>query len=255
MRRPTALIILVVLALAGCRGMESDNPPIHPNLNMDFQNRFDPQEANSFFEDNRSMRPIVPGTIARGTLREDVVFYEGRAEDGSYVEQMPLPTTRELLARGQERYDIYCTPCHGAVGDGEGIITTGGYGYTPAPTYHSDRLRDVADGYLYDTIANGIRTMPAYGHQVPPADRWAIVAYVRALQRSQYASPSDVPAGIREDVQREAQDAAAGAEPPADETQAETDEGQTGATEADEGDVNGESGLQDGTDATATENG
>ena len=226
--------------------MDSDKPPVHLNLNMDFQERFDPQEANPFFADNRSMRPPVPGTVARGTLREDVAFYEGRTGGGSFVEEMPVPTTRELLMRGQSRYNIFCAPCHGGAGDGEGIITTGGYGYTPAPTYHSDRLREAADGYLYDTIANGVRTMPSYGHQVPPADRWAIVAYIRALQRSQYASPEDVPAGIRSDVERAAQDAGESPEPPADEQQA-ADEAEGADDEA------SEASPQDTADTTATE--
>ena len=190
----------MAIATAGCRGMESDNQPVHVVLNMDFQPRFDPQERNPFFADNRSMRMPVPGTVARGLLNEDVRFYEGRDESGGYVARLPLPTTRELLVRGGERYDIYCTPCHGRAGDGKGIVTTGGYGYTPAPTYHSDRLRQVSDGYLYDVIANGVRTMPAYGHQVPPADRWAITAYIRALQRSQYAREEDVPPSIRAEI-------------------------------------------------------
>ncbi len=115
---------------------------------------------------------------------------------------MPIPLTIELLEHGQTRYDIFCTPCHGAAGDGEGIITTGDFGYTPATTYHSDRLREVTDGYLYDVITNGVRTMPAYAHQIPVADRWAIVAYVRALQRSQNASESDVPAVLLDDIRR-----------------------------------------------------
>ncbi len=219
--------------------MESDKPPIHPNLNMDFQERFDPQEANPFFEDNRSMRMPVPGTIARGMLRDDVVFYEGRTQAGAFVDRLPLPTTRELLSRGQSRYDIFCAPCHGGVGDGEGLITTGGYGYTPAPTYHSDRLREVADGYLYDTIANGVRTMPSYRHQVSPADRWAIVAYVRALQRSQYASPEDVPPGIRADVRSTAP--------------ASTDEVDAAEGVDEQPDSNTGASSEDGADTTATE--
>ncbi len=195
---------MAALVLVSCRGTKSGDPPIHLNLNMDYQERFDPQEANPFFADNRSMRPLVPGTVARGMLRDDVVFYEGRTRAGGFVDRMPVPTTRELLARGQERYNIYCTVCHGEVGDGEGIVTAGGYGYTPAPSYHTERLRGETDGYMYDVIANGVRTMPPYGHQVPPADRWAIVAYIRALQRSQYANPDDVPANLRADVAREA---------------------------------------------------
>lgn len=184
----------LALLLTGCRGMESEAPPIHPNLNMDFQERFDPQEANPFFANNMAMRTPVPGTVARGLLRDDVPFYQGRTEAGAYVAQMPVPITRELLVRGRERYDIYCAMCHGKAGDGQGIIMTGGYGYTPAPTYHDERLRGVADGYLYDVITNGVRNMPAYAQQVPVADRWAIVAYIRALQRSQHAAEGDIPA-------------------------------------------------------------
>lgn len=217
MRSAIKLILLAALVLGGCRGMDSDEPPIHLNLNMDYQERFDPQEANPFFADNRSMRPLVPGTVARGTLREDVAFFEGRTAGGGFVGRMPVPTTRELLERGQERYNIYCAVCHGEAGDGQGIISTGGYGYTPATSYHDDRLRQAPDGYLYDVISNGVRTMPPYGHQVQPADRWAIVAYIRALQRSQYASAEDVPADVRGGISRRA---TSGDAPAADTTDA-----------------------------------
>lgn len=215
MNKATTLILLATFALASCRGTEHGHTPVHLNLNMDYQERYDAQEANSFFADNRSMRMPVPGTVARGMLREDARFYAGLNEDGSYVAELPVPTTIELLERGRRRYDIFCTPCHGAAGDGEGIITTGGFGYTPAPTYHSDRLREVTDGYLYDVIANGVRTMPAYDYQIPAADRWAIVAYVRALQRSQYATESDVPPSIRTQIRQ-------GAGEPAPEAAADT---------------------------------
>ena len=200
MRSATAVILLSTLALGACRGTESGSSPVHLVRNMDAQERFDPQEANSFFADGRAMRPVVPGTVARGMLKEDSRFYEGRNEGGGYVDRVPLPMTRELLLRGQERFNIFCAPCHGRAGDGEGIITTGGFGFTPAPTFHSDRLRDISDGYLYEVIANGIRTMPAYGHQVPVADRWAITAYIRALQRSQNAAQEDVPASVRAEI-------------------------------------------------------
>lgn len=223
MKIPTPILLLAVLLLASCRGTEHEHTPIHLNLNMDYQERYDPQEANPFFADNRSMRPLVPGTVARGMLRENSEFYRGRTSDGSYVAEMPVPLTRALLERGQARYDIFCTPCHGAAGDGDGLITAGGFGYTPAPTYHNDRLREIEDGYLYDVIANGIRTMPAYGHQVPVADRWAIVAYIRALQRSQYADPGDVPPSIRAEIQTEA-GAPAGAAIPAEDAAADTTE-------------------------------
>lgn len=219
MTKATTLILFAAFALASCRGTEHGHTPIHLNLNMDHQERFDAQEANSFFADNRSMRMPVPGTVARGMLREDTRFYTGLSADGSYVAELPVPTTMELLERGRRRYDIFCTPCHGAAGDGEGIITAGGFGFTPAPTYHSDRLREATDGYMYDVIANGVRTMPAYDYQIPPADRWAIVAYVRALQRSQYAAESDVPPSIRSQIQPSAGQSAA----PADTTAAPAD--------------------------------
>ena len=206
-----ALIVLLIASIAvlsGCRAMEKDEPPIHPNLNMDFQERFDPQERNWFFADTRAMRPTVPGTVPRGFLREDRAFYYGAESAGAFVTTFPLPVTIDLVERGQERYDIFCAPCHGASGDGQGIITTGGYGYTPAPSFHTDRLRDMPVGEIYSIIVNGVRTMPPYASQVPVADRWAIVSYIRALQRSQNADLEDVPASMRSDLREMA--AAAG---------------------------------------------
>ncbi len=204
----TASLLVGALVLGGCRGMKSEDPPIHPNMNMDIQNRFDPQEANPLFADNAAMRKPPSGTVARGLLRADSRYFAGRTEEGEYVEQMPVPVNRALLERGQERYEIFCTVCHGAAGDGNGIIMTGqsnvtgqGYGYTPAPTYHSERLREVTDGYIYDVVANGVRNMPGYAQQIPVADRWAIVAYVRALQRSQNADAADVPQSVISDAQ------------------------------------------------------
>jgi len=195
-RLPFGAAILAVLLLAGCRGTTTPEPPVHVSPNMDWQQRFDPQSANPFFADGRAMRPLVAGTVARGFLREDVRFYFGRDETGAFVRDIPLPMTRELLVRGQERYKIFCSVCHGPVGDGLGIIMTGEYGYVPAPTYHSDELRAQPDGYLYNVVVNGVRTMPGYGTQIPVADRWAIVSYVRALQRSQNADRADVPADV-----------------------------------------------------------
>ncbi len=199
--RPT-LVLAAVLALSGCRGMVSEAPPIHPNLNMDFQEKFEAQEANPYFADGRAMRMPVAGTVARGFLRSDASLYLGRTEAGGYVADMPVPVTRELLLRGQERYNIYCSVCHGKSGNGLGIIMTGGYGYTPAPSYHDDRLRDVEDGYVYDVISNGVRSMPGYAQQIAVADRWAIVAYIRALQRSQNAERGDLPADVLRQIEQ-----------------------------------------------------
>ena len=188
-------VLLSGLVLAGCRGSISEEPPVHLNRNMDFMERFEPQEANAFFDDGRAMRPPVPGTVARGMLKDDTRFYLGLEADGSYVQDLPVPITQEFVLRGRERYNIYCAVCHGRAGDGQGIVMTGGYGFAPIG-YHNDRLRQIEDGYIYDLIANGIRTMPAYGQQIPVADRWAITAYVRALQRSQNATEGDIPPDV-----------------------------------------------------------
>lgn len=190
------LVLLAALALplvlASCRGQISQQEPIHPNLNMDQQNRFEAQEQNPFFDDNRSMRMPVEGTVARGNLRADKAYYQGINPDSSFVGETPVELTRELLNRGQNRYNIYCTPCHGITGEGNGIIMEGQYGFVPAPSFHMDRIRNLPDGQLYSVIANGIRTMPAYGHQVKVQDRWAIVSYIRALQRSQNVSEEEM---------------------------------------------------------------
>jgi cytochrome c5 len=194
----SALMLLALLASGtiGCRGTTSSDPPVHVVLNMDFQEKFEAQEANTFYEDGRAMRPPPLGTVARGMLRADTRFAFGRQPDGRFVQDSPVEFTLDVLKRGKRGYEVFCVPCHGAVGDGKGIIMTGDYGFVPAPSYHDDRLRTVEDGYLYDVIANGIRNMPAYGYQMTPEDRWAVVGYIRALQRSQNASAQDVPQEI-----------------------------------------------------------
>jgi mono/diheme cytochrome c family protein len=200
--KPRILAVLLLgLALAGCKGTTFDEPPVHVNPNMDFQQRFDPQEENPFFADHRAMRPVVAGTVARGFLNADTRFFLGREADGTLVSALPVPVTRALLTRGQERYNIYCAPCHGEAGDGRGIIMTGNYGYVPAPTYHNADLIAQPDGHYYDVILNGVRSMPSYAQQVPVADRWAIVAYIRALQRSQNAALTDIPEAERSTLQ------------------------------------------------------
>jgi len=163
---------------------------------MDFQQRFDAQSYNPLFENEATMRKPIPGTVPRGQLRDDPQLHQGRTEEGTYVERAPIAVDRGVLERGKDRYEVYCTPCHGLTGDGNGIIMRGGYGYTPAPSYHTDQLRNVTDGYLYDVIANGVRNMPEYGHQISVRDRWAIVVYIRALQRSQNAGSEDLPEDV-----------------------------------------------------------
>ncbi len=196
MKRLFGISLMLVLVLAGCQGAISEKPPVHLNQNMDFQEKFEAQEANAFFADGRAMRPPVPGTVARGFLKEDVAWWTGKDANGDYV-ATPVELTMQVMERGQDRYNIYCSVCHGLAGDGNGIIMTGRYGFVPAPTFHSELLRAREDGYFFDVISHGVRSMPAYGQQVAVADRWAIVSYIRALQRSQYASSADVPENQR----------------------------------------------------------
>lgn len=201
--------VALPMVLASCRGQISEKPPVHPNMNMDQQRRFEAQERNEFFDDNRAMRQPVEGTIARGNLKEDEAYYQGITEDSSFVNEIPAELTKSFLYRGKDRYEVFCTPCHGLAGDGQGIIMTNNYGYVPAPSFHIDRLRNQSDGYIYSVIANGIRNMPSYAQQIPVQDRWAIVAYVRALQQSQNATEEEIQrynvdiASLREEYQQQ----------------------------------------------------
>ena len=161
---------------------------------MHDQPKFKPLAKNEFFSDRRSARPLVDGTIARGHLREDAVLYTGKA-DGKPVDTFPFAVSPAVMARGQERFDIFCAPCHGRTGDGDGMIVR--RGYRKPPTFHQDRLRQAAPGYTFDVITNGFGAMPDYAQQIPVRDRWAIVAYIKALQRSQHAAIDGVPAAAR----------------------------------------------------------
>ncbi len=160
---------------------------------MQDQPKFKPLAESDFYTDLRSARPPVDGTVARGQLHEDTYFYTGKIGNnpGDY---MPFPVTEELLARGQQRYNIYCAPCHSRVGDGNGVIPSRGFPRKP-PSFHTERLRKAPLGYFFDVMTNGFGAMPDYASQIPPRDRWAIVAYIRALQLSQGATAADVPAG------------------------------------------------------------
>jgi mono/diheme cytochrome c family protein len=162
-------------------------------IDMHVQPRQNPLSRSDFFADQRSERPPVEGTVARGQLHEDNYFYTGKAGNnpGDY---MPFPVTKDVLERGRERYDIYCAPCHSRVGDGNGFIPSRGFARKP-PSYHIQRLQKAPLGYFYDVITNGFGIMPDYASQIPPRDRWNIVAYVRALQLSQNATRADVPQG------------------------------------------------------------
>jgi mono/diheme cytochrome c family protein len=157
---------------------------------MHDQPKYEPLEASSFFDNGAASRPLVEGTVARGHLREDAAYHTGQA-GGAAVARNPLPIDAALLDRGQERYDIFCAPCHDRAGSGNGLVIQ--RGYRQPPSLHIDRLRDVPDGQLYHVITNGFGAMPDYRAQIAVRDRWAIVAYIRALQLSQRAALADVP--------------------------------------------------------------
>lgn len=201
MRYLVSGLVLTVVALSslGCvRGRPSDDPPIHLNPNMDRQQKYLPQAQSEFFVDGMTMRKPVAGTVARGELNEDNAYYRGRDERDSLIAKIPVAVTMQLLQRGQERFNIYCSPCHGKIGDGKGIVVQ--RGMLPPPSFHDERILKVPDGHIFDVISNGIRNMPTYRHQIPVPDRWAIVAYLRALQRSQNATLNDIPAEMRGSV-------------------------------------------------------
>ncbi len=153
-----------------------------------------PYQVSDFFEDGQSSRPLVAGTVARGQLRVDRAFYEGMQGD-KLIDHVPMKVDRAVLERGRERFNIYCSPCHGRVGDGDGMIVR--RGLSPPPSFHEPRLRDAPAGHFYHVITNGYGAMYSYASRVPPDDRWAIVAYIRALQLSQHAGLADVPAEER----------------------------------------------------------
>ena len=176
----TISAVAATLVLAGCR------------QDMHNQPKFIPQRGTTFFASGRSSRPQVEDTIARSQMHEDAYFYTG-IQNGKEGDGLPVPLTEATIARGQERFNIYCTPCHSRVGNGAGMIVQ--RGYRPAGNFHTDRLRNAPLGHFFTVISNGYGAMPDYSAQLTPEDRWAVTAYIRALQLSQDAKPSDVASG------------------------------------------------------------
>lgn len=183
---PRACSALCLVFLAGC-SLRQD---------MAYQPKDKPLAPSDFFGDGRSERPLVENTVARGWAANDQLFVAKDSND------FPLPVNQQLLERGQERYNIFCSPCHGLQGDGNGMVANRGMKHPPS--YHQDRLRQVPNGYIYDVITNGFGAMLGYSAQVPPRDRWAIVAYVRALQLSRNAKVSELPPDVREKFEKAA---------------------------------------------------
>jgi mono/diheme cytochrome c family protein len=188
--RASRLILVVAvtsLSLSGCvRGCPSSRPPVHLNPNMDDQPRYEAQSESGFFYNGSTMRQPVPGTVARGELRDDPTFFEGRDRDGGFLAESPVPLDEELAERGAQRYGIYCAPCHDNRGTGQGILAE--RGGVPTADLHDDRLVAMPDGELFDVITNGKGLMQGYRYPVPTEDRWAIVAHVRRLQRESDSS-------------------------------------------------------------------
>lgn len=182
-----ALTFAVSLALVGCHKDMYDQP------------RYEPLEKSDFFGDGRSSRPLPPGTVIFGSDFADDVMFTGRT-GGELATELPMELNEALLRRGEERFNIYCSNCHGRSGDGNGMIVQ--RGYRQPPTYHSERLRGVPIGHFFDVMTNGFGVMPAYAIQVNPQDRWAIAAYIRALQLSQFATLDDVAEADRARLER-----------------------------------------------------
>ena len=175
------------MALAGCRQDMHDNP------------RHEPLEASTFFDDGSSARPVPANTVPRGFLRADEHLYTGKV-NGQLADTFPIPVTADLMLRGQERFNVFCAPCHGRTGQGDGMVVRRGY---RAPTsFHDPRLRQAPPGYIFDVITNGFGAMPDYAAQVPVTDRWAIAAYMKALQYSQNATLDDAPPDRRAELQK-----------------------------------------------------
>jgi len=177
-------LLLATLALAGCS-----------RLDMQDQPKYKFQAQSEFFADGRDGRPEVEGTIARGSLDEDTAYYTGKDAAGNDIDAFPLAVDKPLIERGQQRFDIYCAPCHGRIGNGLGMIVR--RGFKQPPSYHIDRLRNAPVGHFFDVMTNGYGAMLNYAQQVQVRDRWAIVAYIRALQYSENANINDLPAEAR----------------------------------------------------------
>ena len=188
-RARAAVIAAACLVLAGCRQDMHDAPS------------YDPLQATNFFANGAASRPLVPNTVARGQLRADEHLYTGKI-NGQVANEFPMPVTKQVLDRGQERFNVYCSPCHGRTGEGNGMIVQ--RGFRQPPSYHEERLRNVPVGYFFDVMTNGFGAMQDYSAQVTVPDRWAIAAYIRVLQLSRSATVNDVPADRRGDLDRPA---------------------------------------------------
>ena len=182
----SALIVMITIAGAGCRQDMHDQP------------KYVPLRQSTFFNDARSARPVIEGTVARGQLHDDELMYGGKM-NGQEATLFPMRVDAAVMARGQERFNIYCSPCHGRTGQGDGMVVL--RGYRRPPSIHQDRLRNAPVGHFFDVMTNGFGAMPDYAAQIAAEDRWAIIAYIRALQLSEHATIADVPPADRSRIQ------------------------------------------------------
>lgn len=205
----TFFVVVLTVSILGFRGQTSTRPPLQIFPDMDQQPKYKPQAESAFFTDGRASRPQPAGTVPFGRLSSaadpdylaaDTEFYMGKTASGDWVEGIPSSVTlnAQFMERGRERYVIYCAPCHGALGDGNGI--TKQYGMGATPSYHDERLRTMADGELFDIITHGKGNMLSYSDKTTPQDRWAIISYVRALQRAENGTVEDVPASHKPEL-------------------------------------------------------
>ena len=179
------IVLCGLFLLAACQQQMRDQP------------KYKPLAPSTFFKDGRSSRHLVPGTVARGYLKTDAHLYTGTV-NGNVADTFPFPVTREILKRGQERYNIFCSPCHDHIGTGRGMIVQ--RGFQPPPSFHIERLRQAPVGHFFSAVTNGFGAMYSYASRIPPRDRWAIIAYIRALQLSQRATLADVPVEARQQL-------------------------------------------------------
>lgn len=195
------LFLAVALVIgAGCRGQTSTDPPINLFSDMDSQGKYKAEAPSPLFADGRAMRPLVEGTVAQGELRDDDALYRGK-EGETYVARAPIAVDEVTLRRGEERFNVYCSPCHDKSGSGHGMAVK--RGYPPPIDLAGDRVCGLADGEIFDVISHGKGNMPSYRKQIPVADRWAIVTWVRVLGHSQHASVADVPPDHKDSIEPE----------------------------------------------------
>jgi len=209
------LVAIPTVVIARIRSVHSSKPRVHVFMDMDSQPKLKPQQVSPMFADGLAQRPPVANTIARGELPADTNYFTGKKADSGqaqpaattnpsdqWLSDFPFPLTDEVMHRGRQRFEIYCAPCHGFDGGGNGMVAVRAAALQEAAwvapvSFHSDQVRQRPLGHLFNTISEGIATMPSYAAQIAVEDRWAIVAYIRALQRSQNAKPEDVPAGVK----------------------------------------------------------